>query len=66
VNVARISEIDLVVIPAIAEVGQDVATPCRCGLQRMRTDHPVTKINDVDILLDENVAGERSIPEPVA
>ena len=32
----------------------------------MRADHPVGEVDDVNILFDQNVAGEDAIPEPVA
>ena len=66
VHVAGIGEVDLVVIPAVAVVGENVASPGRGRFQRVRAHHPVAQIDDVDVLLDQDVSGERAIPEPVA
>src|ERR1700739_3993131 len=65
-NISRISEIHLVVIPAIAGMGQDVAATRGRGLQRVSAEQPVAEIDDVNILLDEDISGERAIPQPVA
>jgi hypothetical protein len=32
----------------------------------MRAKHPVADIDDVDVLFEQDVAGEGAIPEPVA
>ena len=32
----------------------------------VRTEHPIAQVDDVDILLDEDVAGEDAVPQPVA
>ena len=66
VDVVGIGEVDLVVVPAVAVVGEDVAAAGRGGLERMSAEHPIAEVDDVNILLDENVAGEGAIPEPVA
>ncbi len=66
VNVFRVSEVDLVVIPAVAGVGEDVAASRCCGFQRMSAEHPVAEVDDVDVLLHQDVSGEGAIPEPVA
>src|ERR1039458_5060723 len=47
-------------------MGEDgAASGCGC-LERASAEKPVAEIDDVDVLLDENGAGEGSIPEPVA
>ena len=65
-DVAGIGEVDLVVVPAVAGVGEDVAASGGGGLERMSAEQPVAEIDDVDVLLDQDVSGERAIPEPVA
>ena len=65
-HIIGIGVIDLVVIPAVAEVGEDVAAAGRGSFERVRAEHPVAEIDDVDVLFDEDVAGEGAIPEPVA
>jgi len=65
-HVVGIGEVDLVVIPAIAEVGEDVAAAGRGGFERVGAEHPVAEVDDVDVLLNEDVAGESAVPEPVA
>ena len=44
------------VIPAVAHIGASLATPRAVGLQGMPTDVPVGHIEDVDVLLDDDVA----------
>src|SRR5262249_41902299 len=66
VNITWISEVDLVVVPAVAGMGQDIAASSSCGLQWARAEQPVAKIDDVDILLDKYVSGEGSVPKPIA
>ena len=66
VHVAGIGEVDLVVVPAVAVMGENIAAAGGGGLERMRAEHPVAEIDDVDVLLDQDVAGEGAIPEPVA
>ena len=61
-NVAGIGVVDLVVIPAIAKVGENVAAAGSGGFERMRAQHPVAQVDDVDVLLDQDVAGKRAIP----
>ena len=65
-DVVGIEVVDLVVIPAVAGVGEDVAAAGGDGLDGMRAKEPVAEIDDVDVLLDKDVAGESAIPEPVA
>ena len=65
-DVAGIGEVDLVVVPAVAVVGEDIAAAGGSGLERVSAEEPVAEVDDVDVLLDQDVAGERAIPEPVA
>ena len=65
-EIAGVSEVDLVVIPAVAGVGKDVAASGGRGLQRVGAEHPVAEVDDVDVLFHQDVAGEGAKPEPVA
>src|SRR5271163_4090346 len=58
--------VDLVVIPAIAGVAERAAAAGGDGFERVRAENPVAEVDDVDVLLDEDVSGERGEPEPVA
>ncbi len=55
-HVFGVSEIYLVVIPAIAGVGQDVASSGCCCFERVSAEQPVAEIDDVDVLFHEDVA----------
>jgi hypothetical protein len=66
VHVVRIGERNLVVVPAVAGVVDDVASAGGDGLKGMRLENPVADVDDMDVLLDQNVTGEIAIPEPVA
>ena len=61
-----VGEVDLVVIPAVAGVGEDVAASGGGGFERVGAEHPVAEVDDVDVLLHQDVSGEGAIPEPVA
>ena len=65
-HVVGIEVVDLVVVPAVAGVGEDVAASGGRGLERARAENPVAQVDDVNVLLDQNVSGERAVPEPVA
>ena len=65
-DVVGVGEVDLVVVPAIAGVGEDVAASGGGGLERVSAEEPVAEVDDVDVLFDEDVAGEGTVPEPVA
>ena len=47
-------------------MGEDVAAAGGDGFEGMRAEHPVADVDDVDVLLDQDVAGEGAVPEPVA
>ena len=47
-------------------MGEDVAAAGSSGLQGMSAEQPVAKVDDVDVLLDKDVAGESTVPEPIA
>jgi len=55
VDVSRIREVNLVVVPAIAGVGQNASTSGAGGLQRTSAENPVAEIDDVDVLFHEDV-----------
>ena len=65
-HVLRVDEVHLVVVPAVAGMRKDVAAACSRGLQRVGAQDPVAEIDDVDVLLDEDVAGKCPVPEPIA
>ncbi len=66
VHVIGIGEVDLVVVPDVAGVGEDVAAAGGEGLDGMRAEDPVADVDDVDVLFEQDVAGEGAVPEPVA
>src|SRR5690348_12171836 len=47
-------------------MGEDVAAPCGRSFERMGAEQPVAQVDDVNVLLDKDVAGEGTVPEPVA
>ncbi len=47
-------------------MSDSVAAACCCGFDGVSTDDPVAEVDDVDVLLDEDIAGEDAVPEPVA
>ena len=55
-------------------IAVDVAIICRAAepaagggsLQRMRLENPVANVDDVNVLLDDDVARERAVVQPVA
>jgi hypothetical protein len=47
-------------------MGEDVAAAGGDGLDGMAAEDPVADVDDVDVLLEEDVAGEHAVPEPVA
>jgi hypothetical protein len=61
-HVVRVDEVYLVVVPAVAGMREDVAAPGSGGLQGMSAEDPVAEIDDVNILLNKNVAGEGAVP----
>ena len=65
-DIVGVEVVDLVVVPAVAGMGEDVTAAGGGGLEGMRAEGPVAEINDVDVLLDEDVAREGAVPEPVA
>ncbi len=65
-NVSGIGEIHLIVIPAVAGVCKNIAASGGRRLRRVRSEKPVAKIDDMDILLDQDVTGQGAVPEPVA
>ncbi len=65
-HIVGISIDNLVVIPGVAGIRDDIASSgCEC-FDRMALKNPVTNIDDVDILLHEDAARERLVPQPVA
>ncbi len=55
-DVGGISEVHLVVVPAVAGVGEDVAASGGCGFEGMSAEQPVAEVDDVDVLLDQDVS----------
>src|SRR6185503_15852490 len=66
VHVARVGEDAVVVAAAIALVGAAGAAGGADRLHRVRLQQPVRDVDDVDVLLDDDVAGERDVVDPVA
>ena len=65
-HVIRINKVDLVIVPAVAGMSKYIAASSGGGLQRARAEQPVAEIDDMDVLLDEDVARQGPIPEPIA
>src|SRR5450631_1832175 len=51
VDIAGIGKVHLVVIPRVAEMGKNVASPCSKSLGGMCSKHPVANVDDMDVLL---------------
>ncbi len=47
-------------------MGDDAAASGGLRFDRMPLQSPVTDVDDMDVLLEQNVAGEIAIPQPVA
>ena len=65
-DVARVAEHAVEVAPAVALVGAARAASRAHGLHRVRLQQPVGDVDDVDVLLDDDVAGEHPVVDPVA
>src|SRR5208282_4776301 len=66
VDVVGVAEVDLVVVPTVAVVGEHIAAAGSGRLERASADDPIAEVDEVDVLLDQDVAREGTIPEPVA
>jgi len=66
VHVVRVGEHAVEVAPGVAAVGAAPAAAGPHGLHRVRVDQPVGDVDDVAVLLDDDVAREDAVPDPVA
>ena len=67
VHIIGIVEDDVVVSVDVAIICWTAETPARCGnLRRVVLEHPIANVNDVDVLLDDDVAGKNAVVNPVA
>ncbi len=62
----RVGEDAVEVAPGVALVGPAGAPARAHRLRRVRLQEPVGHVDDVDVLLDDDVAGERLVVDPVA
>ena len=53
-------------IPAVADIDPRLAAAGALRRDRMRLQVPVRDVDHVDVLLDDDVAGERLVEDPVA
>src|ERR1017187_10593070 len=70
-NIVGILEYDVEVRVAIVArpgrlAGASVAPAAADGLQRMARQHPVADIQRMNVLLDDDIAGEHAILDPIA
>ena len=66
-HVAGIEEDHVEVRPVIARRFRAAFAPARAdGLHGMRLQHPVANIDDVNVLLDDDIAGQNAVVQPVA
>ena len=65
-HVIRIGIDDLVVVPAIAHVREDVSASSCNGFDGMALEDPVADVDNVDVLLHQDVARKHAVPEPIA
>src|ERR1043166_6861626 len=62
-----IREDGVVVAHAVAVIGGPAAPPGgRADLERMRLQHPIADVDHVNVLLDDDVAREHAVVDPVA
>jgi hypothetical protein len=63
---ARVDKDRVEIVPAIARVGANLAPARAHGAFGVPPEHPIAHVDDVDVLLDNDVAGKRALPNPVA
>ena len=64
-DVAGVGEVDVEVVPAV-DVHSRLLAPGGQGAGGMPLHDPVHDVDDVDVLLDQDVAGEHAVEDPVA
>lgn len=65
IHLVRISEDHFIVIVDVPAIRNNLAAGSSHSLHGMRAHDPVTNIDHMNILLQQNVARERFVPEPV-
>jgi hypothetical protein len=61
-NVVRIREVHLIVVPDIAKIRANITAAGSYGFQRMTFQDPVADIKDMDVLIQQYAAGNDAIP----
>src|SRR5665213_1656825 len=66
VDIFRVCKCDLIVVPRVTGMRNNVSATSSSCLDRMSLQNPIANIDQVNRLLDDDVARQRKVPVPAA